>query len=493
MILFSGRFRELCLNGGRFFQFMTSLKILLTSLLAGSALLQANTRPNVIYILADDLGYGDLSCYGQKKFKTPNIDRLAEEGLKFTGHYSGNTVCSPSRAVLMTGQQPGEVYLRANVQENVGAPLDPAQTVLPEVFKAAGYATGAYGKWGLGHTHEEGVQNPLTHGFDEFCGWKSQTIAHTYYPTSYVHNGKEVPLKKGTFVHDIIMNHAMQFIEANAKAEKPFFCYIPTAVPHAAMHAPKQLHEKWQKRFPQFNDKVGKYIIHGKKAGSFETTPDVINPIAGFAAMMENLDNQVGDILALLEHYEIDDNTLVIFTSDNGAHREGGHDPDFWNSTGSLRGMKRDMHEGGIRTPMLARWPGTIAENKTTNHLSAFWDVLPTMCELIGQPVPPKSDGISFLPLLKGQNEVQKKHDYLYWEFCGNNDQQIISQAVRQGKWKAFRQVHRKKGMQALEIYNLEEDPYEKIDLAKKMPEMVTKMEAIIKEAHTPLPTQKKQ
>lgn len=462
---------------------------LILSLLCG--LLHAAEKPNVIYILADDLGYGDLSCYGQEKFQTPNIDRLAKEGLKFTGHYSGNTVCSPSRAVLMTGQQPGEVYLRGNVQENVVAPLDPAQTVLPEVFKTAGYATGAYGKWGLGHTNEPGVQNPLTHGFDEFCGWKSQTIAHTYYPTTYVHNGKEVPLKKGTYVHDIIMNHAMQFIEANAKAEKPFFCYIPTGVPHAAMHAPKALHEKWQKKFPEFNHVIGKYQVHGKSADSPETTPDVINPIAGFAAMMENLDNQVGDILALLKHYGIDDNTLIIFTSDNGAHREGGHDPAFWNSTGGLRGMKRDMHEGGIRTPMLARWPSVIKEGGTSDHLSAFWDVLPTMCELVSQPVPEKSDGISFLPLLKGEAAQQKKHDYLYWEFCKNNEQKIFSQAVRQGKWKAYRQVHKKKGMLPLEIYNLETDPFEKNDLAKEMPEMVAKMKAIIEEAHTPLASQK--
>ncbi|MGJ8697455.1 MAG: arylsulfatase [Verrucomicrobiaceae bacterium] len=461
--------------------------------LALSASLFAAKQPNVIYILADDLGYGDLSCYGQKKFQTPNIDRLATEGLKFTGHYSGNTVCSPSRAVLMTGDQPGEVYLRANVSENVVAPLDPKMTVLPEVFKAAGYATGAYGKWGLGYTHLPGNNNPLTHGFDEYVGWKSQTIAHTYYPTTYVHNGKEIPLKKDTYVHDIIMNHAMQFMEANAKADKPFFCYIPTAVPHAAMHAPKALHEKWRKVFPQFDEVIGKYRIHGKATDSPETTPDVINPIAGFAAMMENLDNQVGDILALLEHYGIDDNTLIIFASDNGAHREGGHDPDFWNSTGSLRGMKRDMHEGGIRTPMLARWTGTIAPGKTTDHLSSFQDILPTMSQLTGQPVPPQADGISFLPLLKGQADQQKKHDFLYWEFCLNDDQRIYSQAVRQGKWKAYRQLHKNKakGMQPLELFNLEEDPFEKNDLAQKMPDKVKHMEALINKAHTPLPSQK--
>jgi arylsulfatase A-like enzyme len=387
----------------------------------------------------------------------------------------------------MTGQQPGEVYLRGNVVENITAPLDPKMTVLPEVFKAAGYATGAYGKWGLGWTHVEGRPNPLTHGFDEFCGWKSQSIAHTYYPTSYVRNGREIPLKEGTFVHDIIMNHAMQFMESNAKSGTPFFCYIPTAVPHAAMHAPAELHRKWRKTFPRFDQVIGRY---GAGRDRREKTPDVINPVAGFAAMMENLDNQVGDILALLEHYGIDDNTLVIFASDNGAHREGGHRPDFWNSTGGLRGMKRDMHEGGIRTPMLARWPAIIDAGRSSDHLSAFWDILPTMSEIVGQPVPPQADGISFLPLLKGQAGQQKKHDFLYFEFCKGDRQVIFSQAVRKGKWKAYRQRSKGGEMSELEIYNLEIDPFEKNNLAKVRPEVLAEMQEIIKTAHNPLPTQ---
>ncbi|MDB4387750.1 arylsulfatase [Akkermansiaceae bacterium] len=459
---------------------MTFLKFFLPLISAAS--LSAESQPNVIYILADDLGYGDLSCYGQKKFSTPNIDRLAKEGLRFTGHYSGNTVCSPSRAVLLTGHQPGKVSVRGNVSEKGGGLLDPELTVLPEVFKKVGYATGAFGKWGLGHTNLEGDPNPLTHGFDEFVGWKSQTIAHTYYPTTYVDSGKEIPLEPGTYVHDLIMDRALQFVQRNAKAKKPFFCYIPTAVPHAAMHAPKELHEKWQKVFPQFNEVIGKYTVHG--GDGIEVTPDVVNPIAGFAAMMENLDNQVGEILAELKTLGIDDNTLVIFTSDNGAHKEGGHDPDFWNSTGSLRGMKRDMHEGGIRTPMLARWPGVVPAGKTSDHLSAFWDVLPTMSELIGQPTPEGSDGISFLSTLKGKSG-QKEHDYLYWEFCKGGTQKIYSQVVRKGKWKAYLQVKK-----PMEIFDLEADPFEKNDLAKKKPDLVKEMQGIIKAAHHPLPSQ---
>ena len=433
--------------------------------------------PNVIYILADDLGYGDLSCYGQKKLQTPNIDRLAKEGIKFTAHYSGNTVCTPSRAVLMTGMHSGRCYVRGNMRGEQGAALDEKMVVVPEIFKAASYRTGAFGKWGLGNTHLKGAPNPLAHGFDEFYGWKSQTIAHTYYPSTAVHNGKEVSLEKGTYLHIPMMEHARDFIRSSVKDKKPFFCYIPTAIPHAAMHAPTELHEKWRKVFPQFDKKIGKYGAGG------EPCPDVVNPIAGFAAMMEHLDNEVGAILTLLQELKVDENTLVMFASDNGAHKEGGHNPDFWNSSGSLRGHKRDMHEGGIRTPMLARWPGVIAKGTTTAHISGFQDVLPTICELIGQPVPSQNDGISFLPTLRG--EKQKPHKYLYFEFCKGPKQKIFSQAVRMGNWKAYRQAGK-----PLELFNLAEDPYEKRDLAEVKPDLVAKMKAVIKEAHQPLHTQ---
>ena len=447
--------------------------------LSAISLFSGQIKPNVIYILTDDLGYGDLSCYGQKKYQTPNIDLLASEGIKFTAHYSGNTVCSPSRAVLMTGQHSGHCYLRGNMSGEKGAALDPKMKVLPEIFKAAGYRTGAFGKWGLGHTHLKGAANPLSHGFDEFYGWKSQTIAHTYYPSTAVHNGKEVPLKKGTYLHIPMMEHARDFIRDSVKSNKPFFCYIPTAIPHAAMHAPKQLHEKWRSKFPQFDSKVGKY-----RAGE-EQCPDVKNPVAGFAAMMEHLDNEVGTILALLQELKVDEKTVVMFASDNGAHKEGGHNPTFWNSTGNLRGHKRDMHEGGIRTPMLARWPGVIPRGTTTDHISGFQDILPTICELIGQPVPKQNDGISFLPTLRGQKNEQRAHKYLYFEFCKGPQQRIFSQAVRMGNWKAYRQAGK-----PLELFNLAMDPYEKNDLASSKPDLVAKMKSAIKEAHKPLPLQ---
>ena len=453
-----------------------SLAALLVSLCACGTSFAANL-PNVVYILADDLGYGDLSCYGQDKFQTPNIDRLAAEGLKFTNHYSGNTVCSPSRAVLMTGQHSGHCHVRGNLSGERGAELDPAMQVLPELFQAAGYATGAFGKWGLGQTNLSGRANPLTHGFDEFYGWKSQGIAHTYFPSSVVDNGREVPLEPGTFVHDLVMDRARAFIRRSVKDEKPFFCYIPTAVPHAAMHAPATLHEKWRKVFPQFDSRIGKY-----GAGPDEECPDVQNPIAGFAAMMENLDNEVGQLLALLQDLGIDDSTLVMFSSDNGAHKEGGHDPSFWNSTGGLRGYKRDMHEGGIRTPMLARWPGVIQPDRTTSHMSSFQDVMPTFAELVGQPTPPQCDGLSFLPTLRGEPDRQQRHSYLYWEFCKGNDQKIFSQAVRQDDWKAYREQGK-----AMQIFNLHDDPLETHDLAKDLPEKVRAMNTIMEQAHTPL------
>lgn len=438
----------------------------------------ARERTNVIFILADDLGYGDLSILGQEKLKTPNIDRLGKEGIVFTNHYSGNTVCSPSRANLMTGQHPGHVHCRANGNEpSLG--LDPKMTTLPRLFKNAGYATGAFGKWGLGHTSAEGNQNPLTHGFDVFSGWKSQGIAHTYYPSSIVRNGVEQPLEPGTYIHDLIMKDAFDFIQRNAKAGKPFFCYIPTAIPHAAMHAPRELHEKWRKVYPQFDDKIGKY-----GAGRGEQCPDVQNPIAGFAAMIEHLDNQVGQLLALLKAQGVDGNTLIIFTSDNGAHLEGGHDPRFWDSNGPFRGHKRDFYEGGIHAPFLARWPDRIEGGRRSDHISAFWDVLPTMAELTGQPVPGQVDGISLLPTLVGNEANQKKHDYLYWEATSTR---TAKKAVRMGEWKAIKQFDNKGNATTFELYNLKEDIGEQNNVAKQHPAIVQQIERIMEEAHTPL------
>lgn len=453
------------------------MKPLLLGLLC-SSLSFAAEKPNIVYILADDLGYGDLSCYGQEKFETPHIDSLATDGMKFTNHYSGNTVCSPSRAVLMMGVDSGQCYLRGNVPNEKQAALPEEPTVLPEMLKAAGYRTGAFGKWGLGRTNKTGKESPHTHGFDEFCGWKSQLIAHTYYPTSYVHNGKEIALDSDTYLHPIVMDAAREFIRTSADAEAPFFCYIPTAIPHAAMHAPKELHEKWRKHFPEHDDKIGIY-----SAGDTDQTPNVINPIAGFAAMMEHLDNEVGSILNLLKELGIDDNTVVMFASDNGAHKEGGHEPKFWNSTGGLRGHKRDMHEGGIRSPFLARWPAHIEAGSTSNHLSGFHDLLSTFAELVGEDVPKQNTGISLLPTLLDEGE-QSTHEYLYIEFTQGAAQKLHSQALRFGKWKAY-----KKAKGNLELFDLKADPFERSDLAEKEEhqEVLKQAKAYLKKASVPL------
>ena len=448
--------------------------IITTMLVCGASLMSAQKNtPNVIYILADDLGYGDLSCYGQDKLQTPNIDRLAKEGMLFTNHYSGNTVCSPSRAVLMTGQPTGKCYIRGNVSgDEAQAALEPAWTTLPEIFKAAGYATGAYGKWGLGNTNSTDNQSPLNHGFDEYCGWRNQVVAHTYFPSSYIFNNKEVPLQPGTYVHDIIMDKAFGFIRRNAEANKPFFCYIPTAIPHAAMHCPAELHEKYKKLYPQFNEEVGKY-----NAGKGEKCPNVINPIAGFAGMMEHLDAQVGDLLNMLKELGIDDNTIIIFSSDNGAHHEGGHNPKFWNSTGGLRGGKRDMHEGGIRAPMLARWPSVVKAGSVSDHNSAFNDVLPTITDLLGQSTPQQAEGISFLPTLKGKK--QKQHKAIYLEFFKKDE--MFSQALRMGDWKLYKQIN-----EPVELYNLKSDPYEKNNIAEENPKIVKKADKLVEKMSDP-------
>jgi len=454
--------------------------------------------PNVIFILTDDLGYGELSCYGQEKLQTPNMDRLADEGIKFTDFYAANTVCSPSRFSLMTGQHAGHANCRGNSTLGGGATLDPKMTTLANVFKAAGYATGLYGKWGLGHTDASTPENPMWHGFDEFYCYQNQGAAHNYYPAYMVENGEKISIPEGTYIHDVIVAKAFDFISKNTKTGTPFFCYMTVTVPHAAMHAPEALHEKWRKVFPQFDNRISRY--GGKGA------PPVTNPIAGFAAMMENFDNQVGQLLDMLKTLGIDHNTLIVLTSDNGAHNEGGHDPEFWNSTGPFRGLKRDLYEGGIRVPFLARWPGEINAGSVSSFVGTGYDVLPTMAELLQQPAPEQCDGISLLPVFKGETATQP--DYRYWEFWavlprGERTkenlakQSMTSQAVRSGKWKAFRgyaEETRKNSHQGvpvsempIELYDLDADPGESRNLAAQFPEVAARMLSYMEEAHTPL------
>jgi len=428
----------------------------------------ADPKPNIVYIIADDLGYGDLGCYGQTHFATPHIDRLADEGMKFTQHYSGSTVCAPSRCVLMTGLHTGHSYIRGNKEHQpIGQEPIPAGTgTVAKRLKQAGYATGAFGKWGLGYPGSEG--DPVRQGFDEFFGYNCQRSAHRYYPDFLWHNDRKVDLDGKTYSHTLIMKAALDFIRRHKAG--PFFCFMPVTIPHAAMEAPEEFVAPFRKQFAEFEDTVGTY------AGA-----ETKNPVAAFAGMMTVLDQGVGQVLALLKELGLDSGTAVLFTSDNGPHHEGGHRPDFFDSNGPLTGLKRDLTEGGIRVPMLARWPGRIAPGAVTDHISAFWDVLPTLSDLAGAAAPEGIDGLSFLPTLLGQTDRQKPHAYLYWEFheMGGN------RAVRMGKWKAIQHNLQKKPT-AVMLYDLETDLAEQHDVAADHPDIVKQVEQIFAEAHTP-------
>jgi arylsulfatase A-like enzyme len=455
---------------------------------AGPVLAQSPTageKPNVVFILCDDLGYGDLGCYGQKKLKTPNIDSLAAEGMLFTDHYSGSTVCAPSRSVLMTGQHTGHTPVRGNgargrYPDGSSPRALPADTyTVPKMFKAAGYQTGMFGKWGLGSVGDSG--NALKQGFDSFYGYYSQSHAHTFYPKFLWDNDTKVEYDGNTYSHDVLWNKGMEFIRKNGRAKKPFFCYYSITVPHASMSAPEALHAKWRKVYPEFEEVVGRYggMGMGKDA-------KVTNPIAGFAAMIENVDNQVGELLAELKALGIDKNTLVIFTSDNGAHHEGGHKPEFWDSNGPLRGLKRSLTDGGIRTPMLMRWPAAIEAGRRTAHISAFWDFLPTFADMAGQKIPGKAevDGISMLPVITGMTANQKKHKVLYWAFNEGG----AKQAIRFGKWKLIRYRSNADGKHKVVLYDLEKDIGENKDLSGELPEIVSECVKLMDAEHRESP-----
>ena len=431
-------------------------------------------RPNIIYILADDLGYGDLGCYGQKTIKTPNIDQIAEEGMRFTDHYAGSTVCAPSRCCLMAGLHTGHALVRAN--GNV--PLRPSDVTVAELLKDAGYSTGIIGKWGLGEANSTGIPN--RQGFDYWFGYLNQRHAHNYYPAYLWRNEEKVSLKNEVnhviggrdrtpggvatrrveYSHDLFAEEALGFVEQNK--DRPFFLYLPFTIPHANNEAGSKGME-----VPSFGPYTGK---------------DWPDPQKGHAAMITRMDGDVGRLMAKLKELGLDENTLVMFSSDNGPHKEGGADPAFFNSSGPLQGYKRALYEGGIRVPMIARWPGRIKAGSQSNHPSAFWDFLPTCCELAGAKVPDGIDGISMVPTLLDQSRRQKKHEVLYWEF----HEQGKKQAVRMGRWKGIRLNVAKKPDGPIELYNLRDDISEKNNLAGQHPEIAAKIAAYMKTSRTP-------
>lgn len=402
-----------------------------------------DSKPSIIYILADDTGYGDVGCYGQKEIATPNIDAMARKGMLFTDHYAGAPVCAPSRCCFLTGKSPGHADIRGNreILPEGQASLSTSEVTVAEVLKKAGYRTGIIGKWGLGAPGTQG--EPRYHGFDYFFGYLCQRQAHSYYPDHLWRNGLRKDLDGKTYSHDLFTEDALRFITDNR--DKAFFLYLAYTIPHAELQVPD---------LGRYRDKP--WPMAKKK----------------FAAMMTRLDRDIGRIMAHLKKLKKDKNTLIIFTSDNGPHAEGGADPAFFNSAGPFRGKKRDLYEGGIRIPMVAYWPGTVPAGRTSPHVSAFWDMLPTFAELAGAPLPEKIDGISMVPALRGRKKQQKKHGSLYWEF----HEQGGKQALRMNRYKALRLGVRMNPDAPLELYDLISDPGENNNIAGQNPEITAKM-----------------
>lgn len=443
-------------------------------------------RPNVVFILADDLGYGDLSCYGQEKFDTPNIDLLAQNGMRFTQCYSGTTVSAPSRSCLLTGTHSGHTAIRGNKELNPEGqfPLPADSRTIFHLFKDAGYETGTFGKWGLGFVGSTG--DPNKQGVDHFYGYNCQLLAHSYYPDHLWENDQRIELKdnvleveygKGTYSQDLIHSKALSFLD-NRKQEEPFFLFYPTIIPHAELIVPEDsIINKFRGKFPEVPYKGFEPGSPAFRKGGYCTQ---LNPRATFAAMVYRLDVYVGQLVQKLKDKGIYDNTIIIFASDNGPHREGGADPDFFNSNGIWRGYKRDLYEGGIRVPMIISWPGHIQAGTETNFMCSFWDLMPTFEELLNPKATVKEmDGVSMLPLLENR-KGQKEHEYLYFEFQELNGRQ----AVRKGVWKLVHMNIRGE-KPYYELYNLAADPSEKYNLLNKYPEKTEELKAIMLEAHT--------
>lgn len=434
---------------------------LLWLLLIAVPTLAAEKKPNIIFILADDLGYGDVGCYGQTKIRTPHIDALAKDGLRFTQAYAGSTVCAPSRCCLMTGLHTGHARIRGNAKVS----LEPTDLTVAEALKQQGYTTGLVGKWGLGNEGSTGV--PTKKGFDTFFGYLDQVHAHNYYPDFLVRGEENIPLKnvvKGgvssnrvEYSPDLFLNEGLSFLEKNR--EKPFFLYFASILPHANNEA-----------------KQAGMEVPSDEPYTAEKWPQAQK---NHAAMITRLDATVGRLMAKLKELKLDDQTIVFFSSDNGPHREGGADPLFFNSSGPLNGIKRAMTDGGIRVPFIVRWPGHIKPG-TTDAVTAFWDFLPTALELAASSSKPKAiDGQSIVPVLLGQPGY-KPHDMLYWEFHENGSKQ----AVRFGNYKAIRPYVGA----TLQLFDLATDLGEKQNIADKHPEVIAKVEAYLKTARTESP-----
>lgn len=449
----------------------------LTLLPSGGEAFAATTdekTPNIVWIMADDMGIGDLGCYGQRIIQTPNIDSLAAHGMKFMQHYAGSTVSAPSRCSLLTGFHMGHAQIRANakVLGNDGllyeTPLASDAFTVADLLARHGYANGCCGKWGLGGPGTEG--EPLRHGFHYFYGYLGQKFAHSYYPTVLHENNTKVILDGTVWSHNLILEHALGFIRDNASG--PFFLYYTPTIPHADLDIPEEALAFYRDKIPE--------IPYLGSPGGYKAQPE---PRAAYAAMVNRLDSSVGEIMALLEELGIMKNTIVVFTSDNGVHAEGGHDPYAFDSNGPWRGQKRDLYEGGVRTPFVVRWPGHIAEGVISTNISTFWDFLPTIAELVGEEAP-EGDGISYLPTLLGKEE-QRKHDCIYYEFYEQGGKQSV---LTPDGWKLIR-LHAFDDKPVVEeLYNLLDDPAETSNLARQNPDVAERLREMMDACHTPLP-----
>lgn len=437
----------------------------------GSKRTETPRKPNIIFILADDLGYGDLGCYGQQTIRTPNIDRMAAEGVIFTNHYAGSTVCAPSRCALMTGLHTGHCLIRGNDR----APLRPTDVTAAKLLKKADYTTGIIGKWGLGEEGTTGIPN--RQGFDYWFGYLNQTHAHNYYPDFLWRNETKVPLpnevrpanppggvatKRVEYSHDLFTQEALGFVEWHRS--EPFFLHLAYTIPHA-------------------NNENKPNGMEVPSYGPYEQE-DWPLPDKGRAAMITRLDADIGRLFEKLRALRLDEKTIVFFSSDNGPHKEGGSDPAFFKSSGPFRGYKRALYEGGIRVPLIARWPGRIRARTRTDHVCAFWDFLPTCCDLAGVNPPADIDGLSILPTLLGKPQQQKQHPYLYWEF----HEEGKKQAVRMGDWKGVRLNVAQNPDGPIELYDLKTDPGESADVAADHADIVAEIVRIMKTAHTESP-----
>ncbi len=435
---------------------------------------QQKRQPNIVWIMADDMGYADLGCYGQKHIKTPNIDKVAKEGLRFTDAYAGCTVCAPSRSVLMTGKHMGHTSIRSNPG---GVPLLKEDVTVATMLKKAGYTCGCFGKWGLGDINTEGV--PALHGFDKFYGFYHQVHAHSQYPSHLYEDGEVVSflpnssLGRGVYANDEISVKAVNFVKNNAS--KPFFLYVPFTVPHLELDVPNEEIKKYHEIIPEisaYKDPRRHYV-------------DQSYPRAAYAGMISRLDSYVGKIMAAIAKNNLDNDTIVFITSDNGSATALWNDGNYFESTGGLRGHKQNMYEGGIRVPMIVRWPGKIAAATVNKMPWMFADFFPTALELAGAAAVPGIDGLSILPTLLGNKQEQA--EFLYWELptysaaSGTFPDEKPMMAVRMGNWKAVRP----KADAPLELYNLAADPYESTNIAQKMPNVMAKIEEYLKTART--------